>query len=188
MNVIWILRTAGLSATVFLLLGSAACAGETVTWSAFTGGWGTALSSGTTCTGVAGQALAGDASNSQISLTAGFFGNGGVKPAVVTEVMPGTADRGRAVWLEQNFPNPCHFSTAIRFNLPRPAHVNLKLYSVAGQVQLTLVDDDRQAGLHQMNLNTVRIRPGVYFYRLETVELGDPLARAVGIRKLVVLK
>jgi len=74
--------------------------------------------------------------------------------------------------LLQNRPNPFQSITAVRFQVPGPTHVSLKVYDVSGRTVGTLVDGTRTAGLHEVvwdgkddggrNLAT-----GVYFYRLQ---------------------
>jgi hypothetical protein len=166
----------------------AAFAADSVTWSSFDQGMVTGLSASTACTGIAGQALAGAAGSSDNSITGGFFGNAAVRTIVVVGVPTVPTGHGQVASLEQNFPNPCRLSTVIRFNLPRPAHVTLKLFSLQGQRQATLVDDDRAGGPHEVDCRIGRIPPGVYFYRLEVSGTGQPGARFVETKKLVVLR
>jgi hypothetical protein len=94
-----------------------------------------------------------------------------------------SGDRGlpKILSLDQNFPNPFNPTTQIRFTLPEPSHVTLKLYDVKGSLVMTIVDEDMPAGVHQEVLDAGDIPSGVYFYRI----------RAGGFtqaKKLVVLK
>jgi len=80
--------------------------------------------------------------------------------------------------LLQNRPNPFQSTTAVRFQVPGPTHVSLKVYDVSGRTVGTLVDGTRTAGLHEVvwdgrddggrNLAT-----GVYFYRLQVGEYSE---------------
>jgi hypothetical protein len=75
--------------------------------------------------------------------------------------------------LYQNFPNPFNPVTSIRYQLSKPGHVKLRVYSVAGQLIGTLVDEAQQPGYFQITWNGRNtegrlIASGVYFYRLET--------------------
>ena len=75
--------------------------------------------------------------------------------------------------LEQNYPNPFNASTVIRYGLPEPALVSLKIYNIAGREIITLTKDNQSAGVHQYTWNGknskgVPVSSGVYYYRLET--------------------
>ncbi len=59
-------------------------------------------------------------------------------------------------------------TTTIDYQLPRNAHVTLKVYNVLGQLVATLVDGEVSAGYHQAVFNGSRFASGVYFYRLTT--------------------
>ena len=69
-------------------------------------------------------------------------------------------------------PNPFTQGTEIRFELPEPRRVVLKVYNVAGQEVCTLTDDHYPAGVHDVRweARTRRGDPapnGVYFYRIQ---------------------
>lgn len=49
--------------------------------------------------------------------------------------------QGNGPHLEQSFPNPFNPRTSIRFMLPHPALVNLRVYDLAGRLVRTLLDD-----------------------------------------------
>ena len=112
--------------------------------------------------------------------------------------------------LLQNRPNPFQSVTAVRFQVPGPMHVSLKVYDVSGRTVGTVVDGTRTAGLHEVvwdgrddggrNLAT-----GVYFYRLQAYpersgeavegrsgEFAEPRSRRVGAftqtRKMVLVR
>jgi hypothetical protein len=91
---------------------------------------------------------------------------------VRTEVIV-SASAPAVTLLYQNFPNPFNPVTSIRYQLSKPGHVKLRVYSVAGQLIGTLVDESQQPGFFQLswdgrNREGRRIASGVYFYRLET--------------------
>ena len=83
--------------------------------------------------------------------------------------------------LEQNFPNPFNPTTTIRFALPEAASVRLALYNAVGQEVMTLVQDVREAGLHEIVLDGSSLASGVYVYRLEAGRFADQ-------KKLVLVK
>jgi hypothetical protein len=102
-------------------------------------------------------------------------GNGiSVRPADVT--LPG------AYRLEQNYPNPFNPATTIRFALPEPAQVTLKVYTITGQEVATLVNDRREAGTYTVQFDAGKgLASGIYFYQIIAGEF-----RAT--RKLILLK
>jgi len=49
-----------------------------------------------------------------------------------------------------NVPNPFNPQTRLRFELPRPTHVVLRLFDVRGRLLSTLLDAPRDAGPHEL--------------------------------------
>jgi hypothetical protein len=75
--------------------------------------------------------------------------------------------------LAQNFPNPFRSATQIRFQLPEPGHVSLKVYDLSGRLVRTLRDGAEVAGYHTVDWDLEAesgraLAGGVYFYRLES--------------------
>lgn len=73
--------------------------------------------------------------------------------------------------LHQNYPNPFNPSTTIRFSLPRPTHISLKVYDALGRDVATLVDEIRNEGVYNTEWNGrtddgFRAASGLYFYRI----------------------
>jgi hypothetical protein len=73
--------------------------------------------------------------------------------------------------LFQNYPNPFNPTTTIRFTLERPAHVNLCIYSVKGELVAIIVDGYMTEGRKEVNWAAKDYRgrtvaSGIYFYRL----------------------
>ena len=83
--------------------------------------------------------------------------------------------------LHQNFPNPFNPSATIRFDLPHASNVSLKVYDLLGQEALTLVDEERPAGVYEVSFNAENLSSGMYVYRLRA---GD----YVSTRRMLVLK
>ena len=67
-----------------------------------------------------------------------------------------------------NYPNPFNPTTLIRYEIPKDAHVTIKVYDVLGRRIETLVDGNETAGTHEVTFNGSRFASGVYFYRLTT--------------------
>jgi hypothetical protein len=76
-------------------------------------------------------------------------------------------DATRAVELRGAFPNPFRSETAIRFALPQPARVQVRLYDVSGRLVRTLVDAQMPAGDHSAMVRADGLQPGVYWARLQ---------------------
>jgi glucose/arabinose dehydrogenase len=70
--------------------------------------------------------------------------------------------------LSQNAPNPFRSSTRIRYELPEPGRVTLRVYDAMGRRVATLVDRHRSAGKHAVRFAAEDLPSGVYFYRLRT--------------------
>lgn len=66
--------------------------------------------------------------------------------------------------LSQNYPNPFNPTTSIRFSLPVAGHVELSVYNMLGQKILTLVNGEKEAGYHLINLDGRNLASGSYFY------------------------
>jgi hypothetical protein len=69
--------------------------------------------------------------------------------------------------LHQNYPNPFNPSTMIRYALPLRSHVTLAVYNLLGQLVALLVDDEVEAGVHEVKCDASAFASGVYFYRLQ---------------------
>ncbi|MFQ5570474.1 MAG: T9SS type A sorting domain-containing protein [Rhodothermales bacterium] len=73
-----------------------------------------------------------------------------------------------ALALLPNYPNPFRGETTIRYVLATPDHVTARVYDVLGREVATLTDGYRQAGEHRLRFEAHALKPGVYWYRLET--------------------
>ena len=83
--------------------------------------------------------------------------------------------------LHQNYPNPFNPSTVISFHLPVVSPVRLVVFDLLGREMAVLVNERREAGVHEITLDASRLSSGVYFYRLHA---GD----FVSTKRMVVLK
>ena len=53
--------------------------------------------------------------------------------------------------LSQNYPNPFNSSTLIKYQLPKPGFLTIKIYNLLGQKIRTLVAEQKEAGFHQIS-------------------------------------
>ena len=75
--------------------------------------------------------------------------------------------------LGQNYPNPFNPSTLIPFEISEGGHVRLDVFNILGQRVVTLIDEQRPAGLHKPQWDGTdsagrAVGTGVYLYRLIT--------------------
>lgn len=76
-------------------------------------------------------------------------------------------ERGEIARLEQNYPNPFNPSTTIPYILPESSMVEMKVYSLGGQMVRTLVERQEQPeGRYEVQLNGADLSSGIYLYRL----------------------
>ena len=83
--------------------------------------------------------------------------------------------------LSQNYPNPFNPTTKITYAVPYSVMVELKIYNVLGQEIKTIVNEEKQAGIYEVEFNAIQLASGIYFY---TISAGD----FHQTKKLVLLK
>lgn len=88
--------------------------------------------------------------------------------------------------MEQNFPNPFNPSTTIRYSLPKPAHVKVKIFNLLGMKVRTLIDSFQKTGEHSVVWDAKdddgnSVSSGLYLYRVEAGEFTQ-------VRKMALLR
>jgi hypothetical protein len=92
--------------------------------------------------------------------------------------------------LNQNFPNPFHSTTKIKYSIKTIGQdssyyygwpVQIKVYDILGKEVLTLVDGEKSAGSYEVNFDGSNLSAGIYFYKLQCVSL-------VEVKKIIILK
>lgn len=83
--------------------------------------------------------------------------------------------------LEQNFPNPFNPQTTIKYSIPEPAFVILKIFDAAGSEVMTVTDSHHRAGNYYEDIDMTRLSSGIYIYTLYAG--GETISR-----KMVLLK
>jgi hypothetical protein len=157
-----------LAVVVFLLLPFTGPAQtSTVRWSAFTPGFVISSSPTTILKSAVGQVFVGRMTGPSSIIEGGFLADTLFR--TVTSI-PERAEVPREYSLQQNYPNPFNPSTTIRFELPHASRVSLKVYNLLGQEVVTLVDDEMQAGVYEVQFNAASLSSGMYVYRLRAGE------------------
>jgi hypothetical protein len=89
--------------------------------------------------------------------------------------------------LHQNYPNPFNPSTTVRFDLPEPAVVTLKVFNILGQeVSVPLYNLTMVEGQHALRVDLNSLPTGAYLYRLSAVGSSGKTYQTV--RKMLLLK
>ena len=91
--------------------------------------------------------------------------------------------------LYQNYPNPFNPNTTIKFTIPnvethRDASLQmviLKVYDMLGKEVATLVNEEKQPGVYEVEFHSEWLSSGIYFYQLKTGSFSS-------IKKMVLLK
>jgi hypothetical protein len=84
-------------------------------------------------------------------------------------------------FLSQNYPNPFNPSTKIKYNIPNRSNVILRIYDILGKEIETLVNEEKSAGLYEINWNASKLSSGVYFYQIKAGEY-------ISTKKMILLK
>ena len=72
--------------------------------------------------------------------------------------------------LSQNYPNPFNPSTKIKYSVPQPSQVQIKVFDVLGNEIETLVSEEKPTGTYEITWNAASLPSGVYFYQLQAGE------------------
>lgn len=68
--------------------------------------------------------------------------------------------------LAQNFPNPFNPTTKINYELTQNSFVTLKVFDALGREVRTLVNQQENAGYHEISFSADNLSSGVYFYSI----------------------
>ena len=68
--------------------------------------------------------------------------------------------------LNANYPNPFNPATQISFAIPRRNRVRVDIFDLQGKEVVTLVDEEKEAGVYALTLDGSRWTSGTYFCRL----------------------
>ena len=96
--------------------------------------------------------------------------------------------------LNQNYPNPFNPTTKIKYQIPDPPgmrginFVTIQVYDVLGNEIAVLVDEEKSAGIYEVEFDATGLPSGIYFYKLEVYPAIREAGNFVGTRKMVLLK
>ena len=125
---------------------------------------------------------------------------------VATSVSNETPSLPTRAELEQNYPNPFNPTTTIRYSVPSlmgrdgqvpgVSEVKLVVYDLLGREVSVLVNERKEAGIHEVKFDLSGLSSGVYFYQLHVRPLDSASGRAskggagvfVKTRKLLLLR
>ena len=69
--------------------------------------------------------------------------------------------------LMQNYPNPFNPSTTIKYGISERTFVELKIYDILGREVASVINEEKDAGYHEINFNASKLSSGVYLYQLK---------------------
>jgi hypothetical protein len=91
--------------------------------------------------------------------------------------------------LEQNYPNPFNPSTKIRYQLPKETKVTIKIYDILGAEVISLVNEKKEPGYYEVELNGKDLSSGIYFYRMMASDLSSGSGQVfVETKKMILLR
>jgi hypothetical protein len=70
--------------------------------------------------------------------------------------------------LGQNHPNPFSQKTIINYIIPSPAFVEIALFDTQGRLISVLVNEQKDGGSYQYELNKASLAKGIYYYRMRS--------------------
>jgi hypothetical protein len=85
----------------------------------------------------------------------------------------GTNEFANEFKLFQNYPNPFNPKTVLSFQLPVFSHVKLIVYDILGREAVTLVNEEMEAGSHEVAWDASQFSSGIYFYKLVAGEFTE---------------
>jgi hypothetical protein len=101
----------------------------------------------------------------------GHFGgpNSNWSELIVTSVDEDESDNltPKGFALSQNYPNPFNPSTTIKYGIKERSFVELKVYDILGREIASLINEEQNAGYHEINFNASKLSSGVYLYQLK---------------------
>ncbi len=83
--------------------------------------------------------------------------------------------------LHQNYPNPFNPITTIKFSIPEKLNVRITVYDVLGRKVKDLIDELKEAGIHNVKFDGSEFSSGIYFYRIDAGKYSE-------VKKMILIK
>jgi len=130
------------------------------------GGGAASYSSGFTMQSTLGQAAVGHAGSAAWTAEIGYWLPLSRNSSDIRQSGPFGVDRFE---LGPCIPNPAGAKAALRFGVPVPTRVTIRLFDIAGREVRILTDEDYPAGRHQVDLESQGLPSGVYLCSMTTI-------------------
>jgi hypothetical protein len=141
------------------------------------GGGGRILGASRILSGTAGQSAIGRVTGSTCDGSIGFW----YPVTVIAQAVPEETTPPERFALGPGFPSPAGPTTTLRFAVPRPSRVAIRLYDVTGREVRTLLEGELPPGDHTIELDGAALAAGIYFCRLTAPAFSET-------RRLVLVK
>jgi len=96
-------------------------------------------------------------------------------------ITPVSSEVPSAFMLGQNYPNPFNPVTNIGLRIAQFGFVSLKVFDITGKEVVTLVNEELQPGLYNVDFDASNLSSGTYFYRMEANGFAD-------VKKMILVK
>jgi subtilisin-like proprotein convertase family protein len=83
--------------------------------------------------------------------------------------------------LSQNYPNPFNPVTYIKFQIPEPGNVSIKIYSITGAEIARVVNEYLNRGVYTVEWDASDYASGAYFYKIIAKDFMD-------VKKMILIK
>lgn len=123
-----------------------------------TGGWQNWQTVSTTCKMKKGLG------NYRLKVTKGGMNLNWINFILSYEIPDDDNDTIKDYNLSQNYPNPLSTSTTIKYNIPKAGNVSIVLYDISGRQVGVLLNDFKQPGAYEaeLDVNTFKLTNGTY--------------------------
>jgi len=91
--------------------------------------------------------------------------------------------------LSHNYPNPFNPITKIRYQLPVGSNVIIKIYDILGSEVMELLNEQKEAGVYEVEFNSDNLSSGMYVYKISAVDPSSNSGQVfVQTKKMILLK